>query len=141
MDPGRYPATVLEHSVRISQGGTWFVTLLYEVSGEQLHGAIYLTPKAARFARAQLKALGFDPDIHTVDELQDNPMLLAGRKVTVIVDLNEWQGRCVPRVARVEIEGRSLDRTTGSQLTALLRGAKKAEKADAKEPLEEDIPF
>jgi len=60
-------------------------------SGEVIGALIFLTPKAASMARAQLKSCGFDADTQSLADLANNDHLLDGNLIDVESD--EYNGK------------------------------------------------
>ena len=103
--------------------------------GATIEALIWLTPKAMGMARAALKKCGFDSDTHDVQELVDNPTLLEGEEVEIIVQ--DYKGQ---RQASVNLRTAPSKKRL-SEITKSLRDAKKSDADAAPPPSGDDIPF
>lgn len=94
--PGTYDCTVINARLRNAHTGSLGVSLLVEIeepdTGQpfRINGDIWITDKAIRMARAQLKALDFDIDAHDLSEINNG--VLVGKTCRVMVDLEEFRG-------------------------------------------------
>ena len=83
-------------------------------------------PKALNICRKSLKAMGFDIDQQSLDELAANPELVAGAKVQVTVEENEYNQQVTNRIAWINPIPKVPPKSRLSALTAALRTAKNA---------------
>lgn len=94
---GKHRVKVDCHSVEINPNtDTWAVRIwfVWEEDGEpqKIAGNVYFTEKGIRIARKSLKAMGFDPDIQNVRDLDNDQTLLRGNECEIELSEEEWQG-------------------------------------------------
>lgn len=151
MTPGVACAVVIEHSFYESSKGTPGVAVLFQIKGlpagehDRIIGHIWLTEAAAGLARKSLRAIGFDPDSQKLEELNENPTLLAGKETTVILAENENDSRFM-QVKYIGSQGiaplaSAKAKQIGSAGDALIRGAKGQESAPKKRKFEDEPTF
>jgi hypothetical protein len=136
---GHYTATIVENSVKTSGTGSTYISLLLQIDEDMTDCKIYLTDKTInkRVAQKQLAKCGFDYDRDSLSLLSDNPKLLEGIKVPVVLEENEYRGQ-VRLQCNIDIESvKPASKEDMSKLQELLR-AKKVEKDKI---TDEDIPF
>lgn len=91
LEMGKYAATIRENTVT-TLGGKEVVRLTVETDdGEETDVLVWMTKASMSIARQSLKLCGFDPEKHTVEDMFVNPKLLAGNKVTIIME--DYQGK------------------------------------------------
>ncbi len=135
MREGKFIATVVRHDYEESPAkGTPGLVFQFEadVDGayEKIEKTIWLTEGAKKIARANLKDLGFNPDKQEIDVLIENPTMLIGNKVQIVVDTKEYKGVEsweVKYINPVPKDGGTGERKDYKDLTKLLRDAKSAE--------------
>lgn len=95
-------------------------------SGEVGQKDLYATksPKSAAIARKSLKAMGFDCDNRSLDEIIANRKLLAGAKIRAVVEEHEWNGNITNRIAWLNAIPKPPNKEALSKLTSALRNAK-----------------
>ena len=131
MNLGRHKATILKNDVRAAGTGTEFVYLLLEnAEGEKIASQIWFSKKSMNIAKAQLRACGFDTHSESLLLLKENPKHLAGKKVDIDVEEEEYRGQSQVK-ARIVTEN-NISNKRISQLDGLLKGSEKEE---------DDIPF
>ena len=146
IDVGMHKGTVTNHRWRKSQSkGTLGLDVTVEITNdegqaEELTGTIWFTEKSMRFARAQLKALDFDPDKYDIKEIGDSISLL-GLVADVSVIVENYQGQDYTKIDRF---GAGAQPPKPEDFTAvqaaLVAAGSKAGKAETPEP-EDEIPF
>lgn len=147
MTPGKKSATVLEHSIQIAQNsGTWSVAVLFDVedtdgSKANMLGHIWLTKKADKIARKSLKAIGFDPDSDNLTVLDENPVLLAGKKCEVVVAEEEFKGEKQLKIQWINPVGKPKSKDEMDKMTQMLRDAKSEGEPAPTGSGGENIPF
>lgn len=124
---GKHNVKIISHTVR-GIGDKDAVSIQAQMDdGETLDVLVWLTNKSMGIARRALGLCGFDCDKQSICDLADNPRLLAGRRVDILVE--EYNGKLRGQIL--------LDPATPQakmrQFDAELRAAKKAD--------EDDIPF
>jgi hypothetical protein len=152
--PGIYSARVVKHVWTTSQNlnpGLAVTVAIFSDDGfgeEEIIGKIWFSDKAMGMARAQLRALGFDPDSQDPAEIGFS-ISLVGNETEVILEEQEYNGRRELKVARF---GKAAPPPSKEALQALgtkLRSAKKAKPqpkppdpspAVAQEPARQDSP-
>lgn len=155
--PGEYKAKILKHYLGEQPNGNSYLRVVFDVDGTPMPCTIWLTEKALGFARAQIRALGFDIDVQDLNILDQDHTALAGQEVTVEVEENVYNGKTSMR-CNILVEKR-LSKEKASKLTQQLRAAKgngSAGSGTAKppvtkgkqtatvtkdEPIGDDIPF
>ena len=109
---------------------------------------IYLTDASMGIARNRLKAMGFDVDARSTKELKDNPVLLAGNIVEILI----VQNGSYMNVDRISVPKQPKEEGFFDKLDAALRAAKGKKNAPAPAagggpaapipgPDDKDIPF
>ena len=118
MEIGRHTVTIVEGNIiTVNDKPVCSVRVTFS-DGEEADSFIFMTEKSMGMARAQLKVCGFDPDVTGVDALVDNPGLIAGKVIDVVVE--DYNGRL-----QVKIPTRSTPpKSTLDRLTKGLRAAK-----------------
>ena len=101
MQPGRHEATIEENSIRVAGTGTEFVNLIVSVDGERISVPIWMSEGAISMAYAQLERCGFDPHGDEMASLDVNKEFLAGRKVLIDVEEQEYKGKTQLRASIV----------------------------------------
>lgn len=130
--PGTYKARVEKHWFTTSQAGTPGLAVKVLVADadsdwgdeQAFVGTIWLSPKAMGMARSQLKALGFDCDLHDLDELESD-VSLVGREVEVELKEETYKNRTELRIARFGGQAPKPTPDALAKATAALRAAKK----------------
>jgi len=124
---GKHEAEILDHTIR-EIGDKDAVSLQCQIGDEITEVLIWLTEKSMGIARRQLDLCGFDVDTNFLTRLIAEPTLLAGKRISVIVE--EYKGKLRAAIL--------LDPTPSkkrlAEMTAQLRAAKKTEE-------EEGLPF
>jgi hypothetical protein len=87
--------------------------------------------KALGMARKSLKAMNFDIDKRSLDDLCENPATCAGVKIQVTVEENEYNGAVTNRIAWINAIPKTPPKKQVSSLTDALRLAKKANAEEA----------
>ena len=142
MELGPIKGTILSHRTKML-GDKLVVALQCETEeGEQCFANVFITPKSAGMARRALKTCGFDIDAQPLSVLDENPTLLSGRKVPLLVD--EWNGRMT---ISIDLDARA-EKAVLDKATAAMRAVKKDKESEPEpsgpgEPVEDygDIPF
>lgn len=121
LQPGVYEGVIYRNDVK-TIGGKEYVELLVDVTDDfenyRVPTKIWLTDKAMNIARAALKKVGFDVAATDLDELATNNDYLAGRPVTITVDVH----------AKYGISGSvNLDKVSAKKLGELTRRIRNAE--------------
>lgn len=129
-----HKATVAAHTFEVDDKGQDYILATFEI--QDLAGArdtitsrIYLTDASMGIARNRLKVMGFDVDARSVQELQDNPILLAGHEVELLVT----QNGSYMNVEKISAPRKPKEASFISQLDKALRDAK-GKKKDASAP-------
>jgi len=128
IDPGTYMGEVVDYwwENRDNPPMIVKVRIKTEWGDENVIGKIWFTEKAAGMARAQLRALGVNPDDDSeMDELAVTRLRLAGRQVQVEVDFNEYKGRRTLQVSRFGSVKAPPSPKTMETIKGRLRAAKK----------------
>lgn len=101
--------------------------------GETGQKDLYATksPKSAAIARKSMKAMGFDVDNRSLDEIVANPELLKGAKVGVTVEENVYNGNVTNRIAWINSIRKPPTKDGLSKLTSALRNAKDSNAEEA----------
>lgn len=90
LEQGKYDAEITSHTIRMLGDKPAAMLQCRLDCGndeyEEIAVPVWLTEKAAQIARATLKLCGMDVDRTDMQELIDNPTLLAGNRITVIVE-------------------------------------------------------
>lgn len=146
---GDYEGEVVETAVvSLGQNATPAVRVYLRVNGESLDAVVWLTEKSMPMARAQLKLIGFDPDRQSMDELDEKPKLLAGRKCPVRIVEDDYNGKLrkkaeIPtgagRVAKAKLA--SLTQGLRAAASEETKRAVNAPAGPAGRPPFDDIPF
>ena len=87
---------VLRMNVREIVGKTVVAITLRMERGEECESLIWLTDKSMGFARAQLRACGFNVDTTSLEEIDLDPKLCAGNKV--MVSTEDYKGKVQARI-------------------------------------------
>ena len=90
-DIGIYEVEIVSHGIRNLGKSPAVVILVQNTVGANIEVPVWLTEKAMNMAYKSLKLCGFDAQNQDLDELQENPSLLAGKKTTIMVE--EFNGR------------------------------------------------
>ncbi len=145
MEFGRHEATIKENRIQAAQTGTVSVGLLCDVDGEAIAVSIWLSEKSLNMAYKQLQKCGFDVEKEPLEILDSDPAHLAGRKVLIDVDEEEYQGKLR---TRAQIVMGDVTKATIRSLQAKLRAVRttKAPIVPKREeepppPDDTDIPF
>lgn len=137
MEIGVHDVEIVNNSV-VELAGKPAVKLIVAFStGAEADVLIWLTEKAAGIARTQLKKCGFMVDDRDLIELSENPNLLSGNKVQIVVD--EWNGKFRAQIPLSTAPSKK----DMARLSGVLRNAKKKddEAPPAKAPEDEGVPF
>lgn len=78
-----------------------------------------------------MKAMGFDVDNRSLDEIVANPELLKGAKVGVTVEENVYNGNVTNRIAWINSIRKPPTKDGLSKLTSALRNAKDSNAEEA----------
>ncbi len=110
---GKFLARVISAAPKIHEGPNgekWFVWAMFHVIPFDIQMGVRLwltTDKALRIARKSLKAMGMQIDgVDTGQVLlrmRENPVLLAGNEVDVVIQEKEWQGVTSLEIAWVNV--------------------------------------
>lgn len=127
----RYKAVVVSHPIEQDPKGQPYVNCTFGIENEMHTKRIYLTAKSIGIARVNLKAMGFDCDIRSLKELDDNPILLAGNEVEV--DFQTWDSNQGSILQINNIYGKRAPKTEDffSGLDKSIREVKKSDKSSA----------
>ena len=87
--------------------------------------------KSLEITRKSLKAAGFDMDTRSTNELRENPKLMAGQMVRVVVEENEWNGNVTNRISWINAIPKAPTKAVLSKLDAKLRMVKKSNREEA----------
>lgn len=144
IEEGKYLATILSHSIQMSQSGKMFVELRLQIDEDTTTAKIWMTHAATNMAKLQLRACGFDIHTQNLQDLENNHEFLKGKKVPVSIDENEYNGKVslqcnidgTPPVVKSDIE----------KMQEAMRKSKPKEKkarpvTDDDPVTDEDIPF
>lgn len=97
-------------------------------------GVKYLTfgtEKSVQFARKSLKAIGFDIDAKTLDDLAEKPTMLDGNECEAVVQENEYNGKITNQIAFLNAIPKPAGKAKLKDLTAKLRNTKTANAEEA----------
>lgn len=137
MNTGPQKGVVIRNRLGISSTGTLFVGLQFQVGeNEVIPASIYITDKSMRMAGRQLAALGWDLATGDLQELEDQPLLLAGRETEIDIQEEEYNGKKSLKVVRIGPESEKPDKEKVAKMTAKLKAIAK----DIPKSVE-DIPF
>lgn len=124
---GNHVCKVRTARVTEEDGGTIQIAVTVEFKdGER--GTKYIgnkTPKSLELMRKTLKACGFDIDKFDIAELANNPDLLDGEDVDVVVGENVYNGQTSNRIDWINKIRKAPSDAALSDLTAKLRAVKK----------------
>lgn len=128
---GEHEVTVESHGLtdRAGDGSNIVVNLRFKFqNGEIGNKDLYpcASEKSLQITRKSLKAIGFDVDSRDIGELQDNQTLLAGAKVKVTVEEQEYKGQVSNRITWVNAIKKPAAKAALSALTSKLRTVKKS---------------
>jgi len=87
LTPGPCKGRIVTNRVKEINSKVAVVLTVQLDSGDATEVLIFCTDKSFGFARRQLKLCGFDVDAQELEELEDNPRLLDGRAVPLMVEL------------------------------------------------------
>lgn len=134
---GKYEVEILENGVRSLGGKPAVALVVADERGDEGEVLIFVTPKSANMARAQLKVCGFDVDHYPIEVLADDRELLKGHRIPVVAEM--YNGRVS---IKVNMQGPP-PKAVMEDATAMLRAAKKREETfeDAPPPTDDEIPF
>ena len=133
-DIGPHDVDVESNSVYVKDGSDIVIHVRFKFSdGEIGDKDLYPTKseKSLQIARKSLKIMGFDIDKRLVDELQDNPKLLAGQKVRVVVEEHEYNGNVTNRIAWINDIPKPASKAALKALTERLRNCKNDNASEA----------
>ena len=134
---GRQKAKVISATLDTTPNGKAYVRVFLELEdGNNINAEIWLTTaKALEMARPRLKAIGFDPDMQNLDDLQKRPEMVAGHEVEVDIQEEVYNGQARLKVAWLGKPKKPVDQSTLAKLTKGLRDAKHREPSEeAPEP-------
>ena len=100
-----------------------------EVGGKDLYPC--KGDKSLALTRKALKAMGFDMDSRSTNELRENAALLKGNSVRVVVEEHEWNGNVTNRISWVNAIPKAPTKNALSSLDAKLRMVKKSNSEEA----------
>jgi len=137
MEPGFYDARVIGAMLTTARSGSPGVLVTVEIEQPEgvfrMDGTIWMTEKAMRMARAQLKAIGFDPDAH--DDLGKIGEIVAGRTCQVKIVQEEYQGRTT---TKINYFGQPAQAPSVEAVARALAGLRAAKGKD--EPMSQTLP-
>jgi len=130
---GKQRGEIISHYIGENDKGNAFVAfkIICEHWDGPLTSKVYITAAAMGIARAKLKAVGFDIDQRQLEELDENPDLLAGTPVQVEVSEEVYNNKPYTKCEIVTDFGKP-DKPKMAALTEQLRKAKGAEGGPAK---------
>ena len=130
IQPGIYPATVVEHHWTTSQSGHPGLAITVQISdgweNPQMVGTIWFTPKSGAMARQQLRELGFNPDTQHCNEIGQS-VSLVDHQCDVQLTEEEYRGRTAVKITKF---GGLPKPPTAAQLAALDGMLARAKKLD-----------
>lgn len=135
---GKYEVEILENGVRNLGGKTAVSLIVADERGDEGEVLIFVTPKSAKMARAQLKVCGFNVDNYPIEVLDSEKDLLKGHRIPVIAET--YNGRVS---IKVNMQGPP-PKSAMESATAMLREAKKGEETfedTPPTPDDDECPF
>lgn len=102
MNQGDQKGTVVKHWLGVSGTGTMFVGIMFQVGdNESIPGYVYITDKNMINAGRAMASIGWDLDKGDLQELDDKPMLLAGRSTDIDIQEEEYKGKRSLKVVQI----------------------------------------
>lgn len=124
---GKFDAEIVCHTIR-AIGEKEAVSITVRIGEDETEAMIWMTEKSMGIARQSLKLCGFHPDAMSLCDLEDNPTLLAGKHVVVLVE--PYNGRMKASI----LLNPTPPKARMKELDAALKAAKKNGE-------DEDMPF
>jgi hypothetical protein len=101
--------------------------------GETGNKDLYATksPKSAAITRKSLKAMGFDVDTRSLDEIVANRTLLSGVRIRATVEENEYNGKITHRISWLNAIPKPPAKGALAKLSSALKNAKDSNAEEA----------
>lgn len=112
IDAGKYEASVFEAEEKISKAGNPYINVQFALHGEGLEnrrvfGMMSLAPKALWKTKAGLLALGYTKEQLSDPDFDLDVADLVGRECTVVVSVEEYNGKDQNKVSDILEAGNS----------------------------------
>lgn len=133
LEIGRTQATIESNTITTINDKEVVQLTFTTAAGDAIRGNIWLSPKAMGMARRCLKLCGFDADKQSLCELDADPNLLQGNKLTI--EIEEYNGTLQAKIPTSEAPPKK----RLLELDKALREVKKANVPAVE--ADEDIPF
>ena len=126
MPTGTFQARIVQTWVNTPDGGAPYVLIkatIPDTGPETIFIRIYISDKAIRYARKQLRMIGFDIDTRDVFELERNHQTLAGTEFEAVGAEETYNGKTEVKW-KVATEDAPITEDLAKTLTEKLRAAK-----------------
>lgn len=122
---GKQIATVNGVEIKYNASGVPYFAIVFKLAdGEHKVGYLYTTEKAIGISRKGMKAIGFDIDNQSLDDLHEKPDMLNGNVAEIEIVEEEYKGKIKEKIAWINPVARSVTKADLQKLTHALRNAK-----------------